>query len=440
PPTSPPVAVDDTAETDQGQPVVIDVLANDTDEDTENLILSAVGIPTSGMAMISGTNAIYTPTSDFVGTAIFTYTVSDGVDIDAGTVTVTVNGVQEELEDVDLGFRPSSDGYKFANYGTTQGAADTPSAPVMIEMFGAPAVCKRGTLNEAGNDCVLDSHVFAIVDTTLGKTYGHAYGMTVSSMRFFMGLDQPSDIISGTDMVPLFERDKTIQDHVGRYTLQQSTEPVNGPSGWLRNRTTAEALADMKAELAKGMQGDPLVLVLYSTNSGNSHSLFPYRIQETATNQYDIYVYDANYPLDNTRKVQFDLNSNGWAYFTTIPESAIEINLSGSDETSQIDLRRLSGHRPSNLKVVGSSGPSNSREASTLFATGQPLAFTTENCFKIEGGAEFDNSPDAQGNCKGSNELPNNGALQCLRGSDGLSAESGERGGNQICGLDGSVS
>jgi uncharacterized repeat protein (TIGR01451 family) len=91
-----PVAEDDTASTTQGAPVAIAVLANDSDPDGDPLAVVAVDTPTDGTAAISGTSTIvYTPTTSFVGTSPFTYTISDGALTDSATVTVTVTSDSE---------------------------------------------------------------------------------------------------------------------------------------------------------------------------------------------------------------------------------------------------------------------------------------------------------------------------------------------------------
>jgi len=90
-PNTPPVAYDDTAETISGGNVLIPVLANDTDADSDPLSLSAVSTPSSGTAAIEGNQIRFTAPGGFTGDATFTYTVSDGEDTDTATVTVTVN-------------------------------------------------------------------------------------------------------------------------------------------------------------------------------------------------------------------------------------------------------------------------------------------------------------------------------------------------------------
>ncbi len=88
---NPPVAADDATATLEGLPVTIDVLANDSDADEDSLAIIAVGNPSHGGAKTDGTVIVYTPTLNFRGQDIFTYTISDGNGgHDTAIVTVTV--------------------------------------------------------------------------------------------------------------------------------------------------------------------------------------------------------------------------------------------------------------------------------------------------------------------------------------------------------------
>ena len=97
---TPPVAVDDAAETPFETAKVIDVLANDTDADGDDLTVTVVTKPADGTATITSdadgndTLVTYTPDSGHPGTDTFEYTVFDGTATDTGTVTVTVNRVK----------------------------------------------------------------------------------------------------------------------------------------------------------------------------------------------------------------------------------------------------------------------------------------------------------------------------------------------------------
>ncbi|GLY08035.1 Ig-like domain-containing protein [Actinoplanes sp. NBRC 101535] len=92
---APPVAADDTVATAANTPITIDVVANDTDPNNDARTVNAVTQPQSGAGAVtinSGTNrVVYTPSSTFKGTAVFTYTIADGAGgTDTATVRVTV--------------------------------------------------------------------------------------------------------------------------------------------------------------------------------------------------------------------------------------------------------------------------------------------------------------------------------------------------------------
>ncbi|MGI3171604.1 Ig-like domain-containing protein, partial [Pseudooceanicola sp. C21-150M6] len=97
-----PEAVDDTAETDEDTPVTIDVLANDTDVDGDDLTIQSVEQPANGTVEIVDGKLVYTPDPDFSGTETITYTIVDEEGLtDTATVTVTVNDVNDAPTAVD---------------------------------------------------------------------------------------------------------------------------------------------------------------------------------------------------------------------------------------------------------------------------------------------------------------------------------------------------
>ncbi len=94
PTNTPPVAVNDVATTGLDTPVVIDVLANDSDADGDPLTIAMTSTPTGGSVVIAtdGKSLTFTPDSGFVGATSFTYTIRDGRGGSAlATVSVTVS-------------------------------------------------------------------------------------------------------------------------------------------------------------------------------------------------------------------------------------------------------------------------------------------------------------------------------------------------------------
>ena len=94
PPNNPPIAVDDIATTSQDTPVVVSVLANDTDPDGDPLSVTAVGSPAHGTAAPNPNGTVtYTPASGYTGPDSFSYTAGDGRGgSDTASVSVTVAG------------------------------------------------------------------------------------------------------------------------------------------------------------------------------------------------------------------------------------------------------------------------------------------------------------------------------------------------------------
>ncbi len=76
---SPPVAIDDTVQTQVGTPVRFDSTANDFDADGDDVTVTGTSTPAHGSVSLNGDGTItYTPDPGYSGTDTFTVTVSDG--------------------------------------------------------------------------------------------------------------------------------------------------------------------------------------------------------------------------------------------------------------------------------------------------------------------------------------------------------------------------
>jgi VCBS repeat-containing protein len=114
PPNQPPVAVADTATTNENTAVTISVLANDSDPDSNPLTVTnvngsalTVGTPialSSGALLTLNADSTFTydPNAKFEALAVgqtgsdsFTYTISDGISTSTASVNLTINGVND---------------------------------------------------------------------------------------------------------------------------------------------------------------------------------------------------------------------------------------------------------------------------------------------------------------------------------------------------------
>ncbi len=87
-----PALTNDTITTDLRTAVVIDVLANDSDQDGDPLTVNSIIYEGAGTVVLNEDNTItYTPAADFLGEESFTYTASDGqLDTEPVKTTVTI--------------------------------------------------------------------------------------------------------------------------------------------------------------------------------------------------------------------------------------------------------------------------------------------------------------------------------------------------------------
>lgn len=92
-----PRAKSDEAVTDEDQPLVISVLANDSDPENDDLTLTEIGDASNGVVAENGDGTVtYTPQADFFGDDSFAYTVTDGNGGEArAVVRVTVRPVSD---------------------------------------------------------------------------------------------------------------------------------------------------------------------------------------------------------------------------------------------------------------------------------------------------------------------------------------------------------
>jgi VCBS repeat-containing protein len=107
-----PVAVADSASTIAGTPVLLDVLANDTDVDGDPLTIASVGNAANGTVQIVNGQVRYSPNAGFTGSDSFTYSIADGAGGTArGSATVDVGPSSSAAATTSVTFRQGANGY-----------------------------------------------------------------------------------------------------------------------------------------------------------------------------------------------------------------------------------------------------------------------------------------------------------------------------------------
>lgn len=122
PTNAPPVALDDAAATNEDVPVVITVLANDSDPDGDTLTVASASPPAHGTIAIDATGVVaYTPHANYYGNDSFTYSVNDGR---GGSASAIVTITTAAINDAPLAVNDS--------YSTLSGSPLTVAAPGVL--------------------------------------------------------------------------------------------------------------------------------------------------------------------------------------------------------------------------------------------------------------------------------------------------------------------
>ena len=178
-----PVASPETITTDQDTPVVVDLLANDSDPDNDAIFLQGDPVlldPSSGSLDLIGGEWVFTPAADFVGEALINYTLEDADGQTAtSTHTVVVAGVifVSDPDPVTVDAPPGRDIER------NEFKRNFYQSPFEIDLIILTAVENLAALNDTGERFADDSQTRPLAEAVEGSTgysSGKGYRGTIS--------------------------------------------------------------------------------------------------------------------------------------------------------------------------------------------------------------------------------------------------------------------
>ncbi|GAB5389127.1 MAG: hypothetical protein Alpg2KO_20950 [Alphaproteobacteria bacterium] len=188
-----PVAVDDTGTGFEDQQVTGNVLRNDSDIDGDDLSASLATGPSIGSAIITpGGSFVYTPDDDFDGTDSFTYRVTDGNATSTGTVTVTLEGVN----DAPIG---ALDVFEVDPNATSTGqlTADDPDGDEITYRLDSDALNGTATVSRTGRFTYTPDRDFSGEDTF---RYAVSDGQVTEIVTVLMQVGEVQDDLAGDEV------------------------------------------------------------------------------------------------------------------------------------------------------------------------------------------------------------------------------------------------
>jgi VCBS repeat-containing protein len=228
--------------------------------------------------------------------------------VDNGTDMLYQYDVGQSSLEADLGFRPNPDGYDFDNYGGNfpWGSYDF-GYDELIRMFGQDDVCWM-----VGSVCLVKpSADWWHFQANRAMNGGHCDGMASTSLRFFKGLDNPSDFQNGANTTHDLQLNNT-RRHIAYYFVEQLTDPVRAYKQQIRQNSPSVILGQLSAAMS-GSASDPTTLFVRQAGQGG-HAITPYAIEDKGNDVYWVKVYDNNHRNDANRHVAITTTTNTWSY------------------------------------------------------------------------------------------------------------------------------
>ncbi|WP_276135296.1 cadherin-like domain-containing protein, partial [Polluticoccus soli] len=238
PVNDPPVAVDDSATTNEDTDVTIPVLANDSDPDSPLGIPSINTPPANGSVVVNADSSItYTPDPNFNGTDSFTYAICDGGTpnlCDTATVYITIDPVNDPPVAVDDTATTNED--TPVNIPVVKNDSD-PDSPLGIPTVGTPPVNGSVVVNA-------DSTITYIPDPNFNGTDSFTYSICdggtpnlCDTATVYITIDPVNDPPVAVDdtattsedtpvNIPVVKNDSDPDNPLGIPTV--GTPPVNG--------------------------------------------------------------------------------------------------------------------------------------------------------------------------------------------------------------------
>lgn len=224
-----PSAVTDAAGTQPDQPVIIEVLLNDTDPDNDPLQVSNPTDPANGSVVVNADNTVtYTPDPGFTGVDTFTYTACDPLGFcDTAIVSVTVSADTPQAMD-DTSSTPSETP---VTINTAINDTDPNGDPLTVTAVTQPAngsavVNPDGTVTYTPDPQYIGPDIFTYTICDDSNNCDTAtVTLTVTNQPPVAENDTVSTGENTPVSIPVLDNDSDIE---GPVTLTAFTPPTNG--------------------------------------------------------------------------------------------------------------------------------------------------------------------------------------------------------------------
>ena len=226
------------------------------------------------------------------------------------------------------GFKPSTSGFKFQNYGNEEGVTNLTIAEVR-RMFG-DQVC--ASLKD--DQCVLTPAAEQWVEgSNRSMAGGHCEGFAALALLMQRGQVDPKAFGADTPADLELSGNVKLQREIAYWFVTQGVMPMAEAED--KTLTPKDVVAKLRGSFQGGTE--TYTLGIYAPGYQMGHATTPYDVVDKEGSVVWIMHYDNNYPGEE-KHVEVDLERNTWSYTTAADPAASEHAYVGDAETKTLTI------------------------------------------------------------------------------------------------------
>ena len=218
---------------------------------------------------------------------------------------VKTKGVKVALGGAGGAFAPSTQGFKFQNYGNDDGIENL--TPVELERMFGEQVCG----DREGDTCILTPPGARwMAEINKGMNAGHCEGLAAMALLFELGKLHPKDFGAPTAFELELTGNAKLQHEVAFWWSTQAIAPMS--SAEIKTLTPSEVVDKLTDAFTTG--NESYTIGIYMPDGSGGHATTPYAIVDKDDETWIMH-YDNNFPGEE-RHIAVDRKANTWKYFT----------------------------------------------------------------------------------------------------------------------------
>jgi hypothetical protein len=210
----------------------------------------------------------------------------------------------------DAGFRPTVNGFEFANYGDALPDGSTPTnltAADMRALFGN-RVCADLKIGQ----CDLIPEAQAWLDATNAEMAGgHCYGFAVLAALLWDHKVTPTTFGAATT-ANLNIANPALQRGIAYYWAQQLLTSVQSK----KVDGTPHAVLAALEQAVRPHPKELYTIVFWKRDGTGGHAVTPYAVDNDGNGRFRVLIYDNNWP-GQTHEINFDTKADMWTYYAS---------------------------------------------------------------------------------------------------------------------------